>query len=108
MCTRYISLETADIERHWDVGRGGAWRGLEMFPRSPGPFIRAARDATEPERELVIGQWGPILWFAKTATLTYSTVNARFEKIKTKASFKDPWRYAKRCIILAVSFDEPC
>ncbi len=46
-------------------------------------------------------------WFAKTAQLTYSTNNARFEEITTKASFKSSWTYGKRCIIPAVSFDEP-
>jgi putative SOS response-associated peptidase YedK len=107
MCTRYISPDTAAIERHWHVGRDDAWRGDELFPRSRGPFIRAARDATEPERELVIGQWGLIPWFAKTPKLTFSTVNARFEDLANKASFKDAWRFGKRCVIPALSFDEP-
>jgi putative SOS response-associated peptidase YedK len=107
MCTRYVSPETAAIERHWHVGRDDAWRGDELFPRSQGPFIRAARDATESERELVVGQWGLIPWFAKAARLTFSTVNARFEDVTHKASFKDPWRHGKRCVIPAWSFDEP-
>jgi len=107
MCTRYISPDTAAIERHWHVGRDNAWRGGELFPRSPGAFIRAARHSAEPERELVVGQWGLIPWFAKEARLGYSTVNARFEEITSKPSYKDPWRYGKRCIIPAWSFDEP-
>jgi putative SOS response-associated peptidase YedK len=107
MCTRYISPDAAAIERHWHVGRDNAWRGGELFPRSPGAFIRAARDRFEPERELVVGQWGLIPWFAKETRLGYSTVNARFEEISTKASYKDPWRYGKRCVIPALSFDEP-
>jgi putative SOS response-associated peptidase YedK len=107
MCTRYISPDTAAIERHWHVGRDDAWRGDEMFPRSRGPFIRAERNASEPQRELAIGQWGLVPWFAKTAKLTFATVNARFEDVTHKASFKDPWRYGKRCVIPAWSFDEP-
>lgn len=102
MCTRYISPDTAAIERHWYVGRDNAWRGGELFPRAPGAFIRAARHSAEPERELVVGQWGLIPWFAKEARLGYSTVNARFEEITSKASYKDPWRYGKRCVIPAV------
>ncbi|MFO1217645.1 MAG: SOS response-associated peptidase family protein [Burkholderiaceae bacterium] len=108
MCTRYISPEASDIERHWHVGRGNAWRGLQLFPRSPGPFVRAARESTAPQRELVIGQWGLIPWFAKSAKLPYATVNARFEEITAKASFKDSWRHGRRCVIPAWSFDEPC
>lgn len=107
MCTRYISPDTAAIERHWHVGRDNAWRGGELFPRSPGAFIRADRHSSEPGRELVVGQWGLIPWFAREARLGYSTVNARFEEIISKPSYKDPWRYGKRCIIPAWSFDEP-
>ena len=39
--------------------------------------------------------------------LAYSTNNARYEEITSKASFKHSWQYGKRCIIPAVSFDEP-
>ncbi len=95
------------MERYWHVGARSPWRGLEVFPRAPGPFIRRAADPNDAQRELVIGQRGLIPWFAKTAKLTYSTNNARFEEIETKASFKHPWQYGKRCIIPATSFDEP-
>ena len=76
-----------------------------VFPRSQGPFIRTARSTSK--RELVIGQWGLIPWFAKMPKLTYSTNNARSEELGSKATFKHPWSQGKRCIIPAVSFDEP-
>jgi putative SOS response-associated peptidase YedK len=107
VCNRYVSPEAGDMERYWHAGARTPWRASEVFPRGPGPFIRAEREATEPRRELVIGQWGLVPWFAKTAKLTYSTNNARFEEIAAKASFKQSWQYGKRCIIPAVSFDEP-
>lgn len=106
MCNRYVSPEAGDMERYWHLGGRQPWRGGEVFPRKPGPFIRRARDGDG--AELVIGQWGLIPWFAKTPTLTYSTNNARSEELTQKATFKDPWRYGKRCIIPALSFDEPC
>lgn len=96
------------MERYWHVGGSDGWRGPQLFPRSTGPFIRAARDSIAPERELVFGQWGLIPWFAKAAKLPYATVNSRFEEITTKASFRDPWKHGKRCVIPATSFDEPC
>lgn len=109
MCTRYITPEMADIERLWHVGRGDGWRGgMQLFPRSTGGFIRAARDRSAPGREFVTGQWGLIPWFAKTAKLPYATVNARCEEITTKASYKDPWRRGQRCVIPVAAFDEPC
>ncbi|HEU5294959.1 MAG TPA: SOS response-associated peptidase family protein [Burkholderiaceae bacterium] len=107
MCTRYISPDAAAIERHWHIGRDDAWRGDDLFPRSLGPFIRVARDISEPERELVIGQWGLVPWFAKTARLAFATANARFEEVTRKPSFKEAWRRGRRCVIPALSFDEP-
>ena len=107
MCNRYVSPAGGDIERFWHIGSRNPWRGAEVFPRGLGPFIRGGRDSTEAARELVIGQWGLIPWFAKAAKLPYSTNNARFEGIDAKASFKHSWQYGKRCIIPAESFDEP-
>lgn len=107
VCNRYVAPDAAAIERHWHVGARQPWRGAEVFPRSLAPFIRAARDSSEAARELVIGQWGLVPWFAKTAKLTYSTNNARFEELAQKASYKDSWAKGRRCIIPALSFDEP-
>ena len=107
MCNRYVSPDEADIERYWDIGRKNPWpHQLEIFPRAPGPFIRQVRDSGA--AELVVGQWGLIPWFAKTAKLTYSTNNARFEELTQKASYKQSWAHGRRCIIPAWTFDEPC
>ena len=106
MCNRYVSPEDGDMERYWNLRPADAWATAEVYPRAPGPFIRAARDAS-PVHERVIGQWGLIPWFAKTPKLTYSTNNARFEEITAKASYRQPWAQGRRCIIPAISFDEP-
>ena len=107
MCTRYVSPDQAAIERFWHVGPHNQPQWAEqVFPRARGPFVRSAQSV--PGRQLVVGQWGLIPWFAKNAKLTYSTNNARFEEIKTKASYKHSWLQGKRCIIPAWSFDEPC
>lgn len=110
MCNRYVSPAEAEIERAWHIGRRNQnpWRGGGVFPRSPGAFIRRARHEAEYSRELVVGQWGLIPWFAKEAKLPYSTNNARSEELAHKASFKQPWARGQRCIIPAESFDEPC
>ena len=107
MCNRYISPEDAEIERFWEVGRRNpvpCWKP-DIFPRALGPFVRSTADSG---RELIVGQWGLIPWFAKTPKLSFSTNNARFEGIESKASFKRSWQQGKRCIIPAWSFDEPC
>jgi putative SOS response-associated peptidase YedK len=56
----------------------------------------------------VVGQWALVPWFAKSATLPYSTNNARYEELANKASYKLPWARGQRCIIPADWFDEPC
>lgn len=94
------------MERYWHLGAHQPWRAAEVYPRAAGPFLRADRQ-NPPGRELVIGQWGLVPWFATTPKLSYSTNNARFEDITTKPSFKRSWAYGKRCIIPALSFDEP-
>jgi putative SOS response-associated peptidase YedK len=107
VCTKYVSPDDAAIERYWQVRPGQAWFGSSMFPRAPGPFIRRDANVAAPRRECVIGQWGLIPSFAKQAKLSYSTFNARFEELTGKASYKVPWARGQRCIIPAVSFDEP-
>lgn len=109
MCTRYISPETRDIEALWHVGGRTPLRWVrDMFPNYQGPFIRAARDAAGYERELVVGQWALIPWFAKERKLKFPTVNARSEELSAKASYRDPWARGQRCIIPAAAFFEPC
>lgn len=78
-----------------------------MAPRKPGPFIRRARDDSGYARELVVGRWGLIPWFSKTADIKYATNNARSEELTEKASYKHPWVRGQRCIIPAEWFDEP-
>jgi putative SOS response-associated peptidase YedK len=110
MCTRYITPEALAIEQHWHVGARNPplkW-AHDMFPSFQGPFIRAARDSTEPTRELVVGQWALIPWFAKERKLKYPTCNARSEELSQKASYKHPWARGQRCVIPAACFFEPC
>jgi putative SOS response-associated peptidase YedK len=106
MCNRYVAPDPAAIERAWHVGGRTPVRRWErnVYPRAAGPFIRAAGG----ERELVVGPWGLIPHFAKTAKLPYATNNARSEELARKASFRQPWARGQRCIIPAISFDEPC
>ena len=109
MCTRYISPRAGDIERLWHVGGRTPMRwARDVFPGYQGPFIRAAREAATFERELVVGQWALIPWFAKERKLKFPTCNARSEELSEKASYKQPWARGQRCIIPAESFFEPC
>ncbi|HQU80460.1 MAG TPA: SOS response-associated peptidase family protein [Azonexus sp.] len=106
MCTRYITPDHAAIERAWEIGRRNQLQwSLELFPRAQGPFLRLLEGSVP---ELLVGQWGLIPTWSKTPRLTYSTNNCRSEEAAAKPTFKDAWRLGQRCIIPAVSFDEPC
>ena len=108
MCTRYISPETGDIERHWHIGSRTPQRWVhDVFPGYQGVFIRAAKNSAACERELVVGPWGLIPWFAKERKLKFPTSNARSEELSAKASYKQPWARGQRCIIAARAFFEP-
>ena len=109
MCTRYLTPSAAAIERFWQLrpGQMPPWDPVGVFPRAPGPFIRRAVHETLPALEPVIGAWGLIPFFAKEPRVAYSTFNARFEEITTKASYEAPWARGQRCIVPAQSFDEP-
>lgn len=113
MCNRYKPPpDVRDIELEWEItrknpGPGGRWWDEVLFPRGQGPFLRRARDDAGYSRELVVGQWGLIPWFAKEPRLNYPTNNARSEEVADKASYKHPWMRGQRCIIPAIDFDEP-
>ena len=112
MCTRYISPEAGDLERHWHIGRQTDGQTplrwvREVFPGYQGAFIRASKHSASPARELVVGPWGLIPWFAKERKLKFPTSNARSEELAQKASYKHPWARGQRCIIPALSFFEP-
>src|SRR5690606_13890227 len=82
-----------------------------IAPRKPGAFVRRSRNAEGyligPGRDLVVGRWGLIPWFAKKLDFRYSTNNARSEELENKPTFRTPWKRGQRCIIPADWFDEP-
>ena len=108
MCNRYAPPTPEGIERYWKVRPQETFVPGPIFPRSQGPFIRAAREQADFHKEVVLGQWALIPDFATSRTLSYSTNNARFEGVAQKASFKKAWLRGQRCVIPVEWFDEPC
>ena len=104
MCNRYQSPSSAAIENQWDLAQSAPWQAAGVYPRANGIFIRFGQHGLES----VVGRWGLIPPFANTADIGYATNNARSEELSNKPSYRDAWRKGQRCIIPAVSFDEPC
>ena len=106
MCTRYIPPDLAALERAWHIGRHNQpkW-AKEVFPRALGPFLRLDGAG---QLSLVVGSWGLVPSWSATPVLKYATSNCRAEEAAGKPTFRDAWRRGQRCIIPALSFDEPC
>jgi putative SOS response-associated peptidase YedK len=104
VCNRYQSPSSAEIEDQWEVKQSSPWESAGVYPRDNGIFIRQGDSGLES----VIGRWGLIPPFARTADIRHSTNNARSEEVSSKPSYRDAWRKGQRCIIPALSFDEPC
>ena len=110
MCTRYVSPDTAAIERVWHIGRSTPMKfpRTELFPKYLGPFIRAVTDgAAPPTTELLLGQWWLIADGAHERLPVAKTYNARAEDMLSRWSFRGPWLRGQRCIIPAECFYEP-
>lgn len=112
MCNRYAPPRPEEVQQRWLPRQASvSFPAGPVFPRGPGPFIRARRRGGPGDAgalELVVGQWALVPAFAKSARLPYSTHNARFEELAAKASYRQPWARGQRCIIPAAWFDEPC
>lgn len=106
MCGRYVSPETAAIERTWHIGRTNSnpfRRRYNVLPTTDVPIIRRAPDADE--LELTEARWGLIPnWWSKPKPPT-STINARSEEAASKPMWRQPYRNA-RCLIPAVGWYE--
>lgn len=108
MCNRYRPPRAARLAEEFGLDVPEHYNPRDVFPRSPGWFVRCALHEADFKRELVGGQWGLIPTFAKEPKLPYSTNNARSEEVSAKASYKQPWARGQRCIIPAEVFWEPC
>jgi putative SOS response-associated peptidase YedK len=80
--------------------------GAYVAPLKPGPYLK-------PRDVLEVGQWGMIPPDCKTSKPTarngmpIATNNARRETLATAMTYRGPWAAGQRCLIPAVTFDEP-
>lgn len=68
---------------------------------STAPVLRLAPQDEAHPREIFLGQFGLMPFWAKDPTLARRTYNARSETADTKPNFRDAWRRGQRCIIPA-------
>ncbi|RUP29157.1 MAG: SOS response-associated peptidase [Curvibacter sp.] len=93
--------------------------GRDIVPRRPAAFIRkttgadpapAGLEAQTPGRELLIGQFGLVPAWVKSASdaklRSVKLVNARSETLTTSTPYRDAWLASQRCIVPMMAFFE--
>ena len=106
MCNVYEAAPLDYLEREWKsfMEEIGDYKAI-LGPRDNGPFITAKRVA--------VGQWGMIrpgspVRIAKDARgRPLMTNNARTERMATAPTYRDAWKHGDRCLIPALSYNEP-
>lgn len=96
----------AEIERLWNVTRGGGnpfTRNFNVAPTTQVPLLRL--DPESGNLVLTAARWGliPIWW--KEEKLPFHTINARSEEVATKPMWRHPMRSA-RCLMPAEGWYE--
>lgn len=117
MCNRYVSPSEREIEDFWHIGRKNPvpWH-RDVAPLRLAPILKPWDG---PGLDLVVAQWGMIPPGSATRIprakpkpgqkegSRLSTNNARAERIDTAWTFRYSWKDGRRCLIPALSFDEP-
>lgn len=106
MCGRYVSPETAAIERQWHIGRGNSnpfRRRFNVLPTTNILILWRAADADE--LELAQARWGFVPFWWKGAKPPAHCINARCEDAAKKPMWRDAYRKS-RCLIPAEGWYE--
>lgn len=110
MCGRYVSPSEADIEREWHIGRDNnnpfpARYNVTPQQGNPENYVPVIRNGEDGRPELVHMQWWLLPHWSKESRITFSTFNARTDKVSTAASYRVPFK-KRRCIIPALGWFE--
>jgi putative SOS response-associated peptidase YedK len=106
MCGRYVSPDTASIEREWHIGRTNSNpfpQRYNVLPTTQIPILR--HNPKSGDIELTEARWGFIPGWWKQPKPPGSCFNARSEEAASKPMWRDAWR-RWRCLIPAVGWFE--
>ncbi len=105
MCGRYVSPDTAAIEREWHIGRSSGALFARCYNVAPTTMVPIIRSAGAAELELIDARWGFIPAWWKQPKPPARCYNAISEQAATKTMWRDPYRNA-RCLIPALGWYE--
>lgn len=106
MCGRYVSPDTASIERAWHIGRTNSnpfHQRYNVLPTTQIPILR--HNLKSGDIELIEARWGYIPGWWKQPKPPGSCFNARSEEAASKPMWKNAWRQW-RCLIPAAAWYE--
>lgn len=104
MCGRFVTPDEMALEREFRrVPLPFTYRqSFNCAPTTQVPALRRGADAVE----WSLLRWGLIPFFAHGEVPKYSTINARIETMESAASWRQPWKGARRCLLPALGFYE--
>ena len=112
MCNLYNMSPKGEAERY--LGSIGLdledYEAKTVGPFQTGLFVRPGKGSETSKLVGRLGQWGmirPGSESARPASRAILTNNARIEDIKQRVTYRDAWRKAQRCLILAEWYQEP-
>lgn len=103
MCGRYVSPDTAAIERAWQIGRSTANAFPRRFNVAPTMSIPVLRGGSE--LVLIEARWGFIPPWWKQRKPPSNCFNARSEEVAAKPMWRDAYSQA-RCLVPAEGWYE--
>ena len=106
MCGRYAITMPPEAVREWFRTYGEIPNWPVYYNAAPTTALPVVRQNKEGQRELALMQWGLVPWFSKDGKPSFSTINARAEGARTAASYRDPFRMGRRCLVPASGYFE--
>ena len=103
MCGRYVTKAAAELERFWNITRGGMVFGgaYNAAPTQRLPVIRVL----DGERSLDLMRWGLIPSSAKDARTGANLINARRETVAIRPAFRAAF-LRRRCLVPMTGYYE--
>ena len=103
MCGRYVTKAAAELERFWNITRGGiAFGGVfNAAPTQKLPVIRVRNG----ERTLDLLRWGLIPYSSKDTRAGASLINARAETLAVRPLFRTAL-LRRRCLVPMAGYYE--
>ncbi|XLZ71302.1 SOS response-associated peptidase family protein [Massilia sp. SR12] len=107
MCTNYKTTSRDLVQAMMEVELPEDWTWpVDIYRDYRAPVIRQAADG---RREALLASFGMVPKARIPAgSKDFATMNARFESVGERHSYKFAWRRSQLCLVPMTAFDEPC